>query len=573
MRIGIVRVYLISIIAVSAIMNYAVTQKNIASWLTAGIGKAQNSDTAVLLYTFPATEENKLDGFEYPKRMQKLNTVKIRAAKGEYEPFTFIFVPQRKVGKVKVTWSKFSSGNNALPRDILDVSIVKAWYQSGVKSNQTNQRLLVGELLIKNDRLVETDYESKSNYLLVKNMSGKKEYINISDPSAKFPDNVIIEDSDGLEPFTIEENVYKQLWLTFHIPDNAASGIYRGSIKITYGNDRTESVPVELTVLPFVLSESRIIYSIYYHGCLRSSKLRAFHCEDKTEKQLEIELRDMKEHGIIYPNNYQDADLLARNLGIRNKVGLPGDYMFSTLLNWFSIKEGETQDTEKLKNRIDVFNSILSRHGYRNLHIYGIDEASGQKLKAQRPAWAAARASGAGIFVACYHDAFDIVGDLLDVAVMYGGLNPSQAEKYHSKGKKIFSYSNPQVGQENPEIYRRNFGIALWLAGYDGAMDYAYQKNYNSIWNDFDNKRYREETFTYPLSDGLISTIQWEGFREGVDDMRYLSTLLDMKDKLKTRGKDVSAAERFISTIDASGDLDKLRSEIIAQILKLIKQK
>ncbi|MGE5363877.1 MAG: hypothetical protein ACM3SM_07070 [Bacteroidota bacterium] len=573
MRIGIVRFYLSSIIAVSAIMNFAVTQKNIISWLTAGIGKIQNSDAPVLLYTFPATEENKLDGFEYPNRMQKLTTVKIRAARGEYEPFTFILVPQRKLESVKVTWSQFTSGSNSLPLDILDVSVVKAWYQSGVKSNQTNQRLLVGELLIKNDKLVQTDYESKSNYLLVKNSSGTSEYINISDPSARFPDNVVIEDSDELKPFTVEEKIYKQLWLTFHIPDNAVSGLYRGRIKIKYGNDNTLSVPVELTVLPFDLNESRIMYSIYYHGCLRSSKLRAFHCEDKTEKQLEIELRDMKEHGIMYPNNYQDADLLARNLGIRNKVGLPGDYMFSTLLNWFSVKEGEIQDTDKLKERIAAFNSVLSKHGYRNLHIYGIDEASGRKLAAQRPAWSAARASGAGIFVACYHDAFDIVGDILDVAVMFGELNPSQARKYHSRGKKIFSYSNPQVGQENPEVYRRNFGIALWQAGYDGAMDYAYQKNYNSIWNDFDNKRYREETFTYPLSDGLISTIQWEGFREGVDDMRYLSTLLDMIDKLKSRGRDVTAAERFVSSVDTSGDLDKLRSEIIAQILKLMKQK
>ena len=40
---------------------------------------------------------------------------------------------------------------------------------------------------------------------------------------------------------------------------------------------------------------------------------------------------------------------------------------------------------------------------------------------------------------------------------------------------EIFSYGNPQVGVENPEIYRKNYGFALWNAGYDGAMDFAYQ--------------------------------------------------------------------------------------------------
>ena len=29
----------------------------------------------------------------------------------------------------------------------------------------------------------------------------------------------------------------------------------------------------------------------------------------------------------------------------------------------------------------------------------------------------------------------------------------------------------------------------------------------------------------YPMTDGVIDTIQWEGYREGVNDIRYLATL------------------------------------------------
>ncbi len=78
-------------------------------------------------------------------------------------------------------------------------------------------------------------------------------------------------------------------------------------------------------------------------------------------------------------------------------------------------------------------------------------------------------------------NAVDIVGDLLDVAIFADSLNTTQAAKWHSYGKKIFSYANPQVGVENPEIYRKNYGFALWNAGYDGAMDYAYQHRYGQV--------------------------------------------------------------------------------------------
>ena len=56
-------------------------------------------------------------------------------------------------------------------------------------------------------------------------------------------------------------------------------------------------------------------------------------------------------------------------------------------------------------------------------------------------------------------------------------------------------------------------------------MDYAYQHGFGHVWNDFDDKTYRDHVFAYPTLNGVIDTVQWEGFREGVDDVRYLTTL------------------------------------------------
>lgn len=74
----------------------------------------------------------------------------------------------------------------------------------------------------------------------------------------------------------------------------------------------------------------------------------------------------------------------------------------------------------------------------------------------------------------------------------------------------------------------------------------------------------------YPTVDGVIDTLQWEGYREGVDDTRYLATLLAAIDEAEpAREKEAAAAEQWLDTLDISGDLDAIRGEMIDRILQL----
>ncbi len=61
---------------------------------------------------------------------------------------------------------------------------------------------------------------------------------------------------------------------------------------------------------------------------------------------------------------------------------------------------------------------------------------------------------------------------------------------------------------------------------YGGGNDFTES---NHLWDDFDNhaNEYRDEVFAYPTVNSVVDTIQWEGFREGVDDIRYLTALRD----------------------------------------------
>ena len=318
--------------------------------------------------------------------------------------------------------------------------------------------------------------------------------------------------------------------------------------------------------MPFSLDKSKLIYSLYYHGTL-DDNAKPIYTYKKTAKQLEIGLKDMKEHGVLYPNRYDtQADKLDRVLSIRDKLWFPKDRFYSLGIYTYS---------SNIKNRIKKFKKILNKHGYssNNLYIYSKDEAKEEKLNLEKKRIKIAKDLGVKVFVAGYDYTYKYLGDRLNLLIYAEGAIHRNARKqvknWHKSKQEIFAYASPQVGVENPEIYRRNFGCKLWQKNFDGAMDYAYQKQYRDFWNDFDSSGslYREEAFTYPTTNGIIGTIQWEGYREAITDVRYISTLENLIDKLKNRGVDTSELNLWLKNIDCNSDLDKLRKKIIDKII------
>ena len=174
---------------------------------------------------------------------------------------------------------------------------------------------------------------------------------------------------------------------------------------------------------------------------------------------------------------------------------------------------------------------------------------------------------------------FEAMGDILDILAYSAGRSgpdPKEAGKWHSVNHKIWNYANPQGGPENPDLYRRNYGLQLWRINYDGGGPFAWQVSYgddDGMWNDFSSDR-RANAMTYPAADRPIDTIAWEGFREAVDDVRYATTLkleIDKAKKSKNSNKKKLAlqAEKYLEELDVTGDLDVIRRKIISYILKL----
>jgi hypothetical protein len=93
-------------------------------------------------------------------------------------------------------------------------------------------------------------------------------------------------------------------------------------------------------------------------------------------------------------------------------------------------------------------------------------------------------------------------------------------------------------------------------------MNWAYQWGFgNTIWNDCDSGGVRDHVFAYPTSDGIIDTVQWEGFREGVDDTRYVATLI------KKEGSNSSALALVSDSLSKGEKMDSIRKKVIDLIL------
>ena len=457
------------------------------------------------------------------------------------------------------------------------------------------------------------DHAEQRNYLRTGAPGGTRR-IWISDPDEKNPgpywvkllstEEIPVKDSPHLLPVDIPAGKNVQFWITVHVPADAASGQYAGEIRLISEKVRVGALRMELEVLPFALASPKTHYdlntdfvsSVYYRSRFHPDYPDAYAAgsvssEYKSEAQLEAELKDLLSHGITNPVCHQgfspdvyahkaedvefNAALLEKYLRIRGRVGMAKDALFIRPVDTWP--DFTPEFLESVKEKVTEVIRIAQSHGFSDVYFYGVDEAAGEGLTAQRAFWSVIHEAGGKIFVAGRREQnFALVGDIQDLLVCGGKPYREEAEKWHSVGHKIWCYGYPQACAENPERYRRNYGLLLWKADYDGACTFAYQCAFGNVWNDFDHARYRDVVFVYPTVDGVIGTIAFEGYREAIDDIRYATTLKLAIERArtagtKTRGEIASEAVKWLSEVDVEkADLDAVRRRMIDFILKLV---
>ena len=532
----------------------------------------------------------------FPEDGDFAGPVKVLATKGEYENGSFMLFAFEDVDSLVLKPTDLTCGAARIPASAIDIKVVKVWYQSGTAwggyFSDPLRRIATPELLLHDENLIEVDHSTRDNY--VRSRDGDKEFLFwvSCDPAAcghagnrevNIPSRWI-HDSSAIKPIRLNRNEFKQVLLTIHVPDNAKAGIYTGAIEATAAN-ATIAVPLTLRVLPFTLPRA---------GTFRDSSrtFSALLCTRFTEDcpyfGAPATAADITAHNAEICWGYDGApEPMAKHV---KEYGLEKNVLFGGVPNCDITTSYPPKETDRnfakfhqrlaeATNRLAAMKAAFGDD--TQFYSYGIDEALPDTVRAERATWRAMQQLGIKTFASSrYHPYLLFNLDLVDIPVQARQtVNGWKAKAVHDANPdaRVGWYSDPHSGPENPDMTRRLYGLQTWRADYDMTMQYIlFRENWNDFWIP-DEPHLRGLMFVYPQSRGLIDTLQWEGLREGMDDVRYATYLRELcAEGMKSADIDAvyaaRAASTWISQVDCErASLDYLRLEIIRRIMILRK--
>jgi len=522
------------------------------------------------------------------------------AARGEYSPLSFVVAPLTNIDKLEVRASALVSGQNRIDASRVDLKVIKVWYQTATSWHSyfadPTSRVLIPELLLNDENLIRVDHQTQDNFLRVDYPEGSK-YVWISAPisvdDGKFNHAVEpVADSDKLLPVKLVAGESKQFWVTIHVPNDAAQGLYEGSIELLADGKTVTRLPLSIRVLPFELPLPRTYYDLDkpFMSLVYNHTDVSYHL-DKNGGNLEqaiaksrAELKNLREHNIfnhmmsgrreLTPNNEKSLVLdfqLIREAGfvepIFNAFSASGSVFYPKERNPLRYQ----RYLDDARRVLELSQKIL---GHSNLYFFGFDEPGMTVLLAQQDGWRDLQKLGAKIYSTSKESHYYAVGFSENIANYHGDPTRDKSTKWTMLGHQLMNYAAPHTGPENPEFNRRFHGLQLYKAMYSGPGNYKYYDQHKP-WNDFASTQYRGFNLVYPTKTGVIDTMAWEGFRAALDDVRY-ATLLKMlaEEAFKSDNVDtVMAAKKamiwFEETNEMTSDLDTFRLEMVNYILDL----
>ena len=559
---------------------------------------ALSSAAAVKWYAVDPMGETPYMPDKAPKGGIEGGTLWIVAAKGEYEPCSVVLVSDQDLGKVKVELGDLRNENgDVFPKANLDLKTVKVWYQCGNAwtSYFADPGLrLCPELLLNDEDLIKVDTKKVGNYARLTEKDGTVRYQWITAPNPLDNRNEGIDrwgwrlptafccmkpnfaDAPTHAGVTLDKGVHKQLFITANVGKGTKAGLYKGEVKVR-GEGEQWSVPLVLRVLDFELPEPKCYFDVEkdfntwfceYVG-LDFCKSMNGGDEQLAERQLVAILSDFVRHGEILPGYRETAT--------RPELGLEAGMVFDDR-SMSVCSSCQLVGGTRAEMRYDARRkreALEKKYGPGNYYCGWGDEYGLHVLKCIRD------------MVKIYHDegfrfpinsgaGYDAAGYLADVwwpPVSPDGRSSASTFKYNQLGGDGYFgwYACQHVGNENPAFNRRQYGFGPYRAGLSCNFNYAHHLQ---EWNDIGTDYYKPMMFVYGIYGGCVDTLQWEGFREGLDDIRYATLLKQLAQPLvKGTADQRYAAKKALQLLaDADGDdmdLTTLRYEMIRHIEKL----
>lgn len=571
-------------------MKAAISAMTIIGWALAAVAGVEH-------YAVEAMNSVRYLPDTPPEGGVKGGEVRFLAAKGEYESASFVLSSDRDVAAATLVWGDLTEkGGARIPASALDVKVVKCWWQQGTAWGGFHadmlRRILTPELLLHDETLVRVDEASKDNYVRCRYQDGSQGYYwltylpmdcRMNSGYYGFR-NSWVRDAETLQPFSLENGRFKQFWLTLGVPKDAKPGIYRGQATVA-ADGVAHGVPLTVRILPFALPKPGV-----FRDPNREFIVSMYMGDEATVLDPKV-AENCVRHNLLNPflgDGLGEEDI-KKLYSVIEKFGLNTQFLFAHLPAVFHTMSDPavpsdadwTRYVNCLRQLSNGVAHVKARFGEQATPFaYGYDEGDAATVLAERAVWRNAHALGARTIVATKMRKFILFG--LDAACIPG--QPSESRKqwvdtFHASNPDMLIawYADPHAGPENPDLARRQYGWQSWRNNYDMVCQYTL---FRRGWAEF-NRPYENDlrslSMAYAGDGELLDTLQWEGFREGIDDIRYATLLKQLAGEAR-QSKDVNvqyagrAALTWLAQVPwEQSSLKALRLETIGKILSLMR--
>lgn len=466
------------------------------------------------------------------------------ATPGEYEPLNFAILPLRDIKNVRVKFSDLKSKEgHSINASSIDTRFVKYMW-------------------------TRPNY----NYLYT---------------TYRAPDVLMPMTSSNLKK---GENF--RVWATVRVGEATPEGIYRGKAEIFSGEKKLQEVMVELSVLPIkLLKDQGITYGMYYNNPLISANsANDGFSREWFRGKAEKEIRDMIEHGMnsverTLPGKKNesgdfepDFDSFSLLIDVGKRIGFsdrPMPLQLLTPVNLYFEKYGIEKPGLHLKNvkmppqgYFDDITRLIERieverkkRGWPEFLYYPLDEPEPinspdvvpfvAKLMESIKKVPGVRTYMTGNPINVHGGPpWDPIYPFIDVwcnQPFKPDFETIKSKTGPRKDAEYWCYPNHVCGENDHTRNigaRMTYGFGFWRSGYRGLIPWIYQYNQGNPWNYLDGQF--SDVFLRTADDGSpIPTVTWEVYREGIDDMRYITTLEYWIERAKAVGrKDLAKAGR-----------------------------
>ncbi|MGE0867446.1 MAG: glycoside hydrolase domain-containing protein [Kofleriaceae bacterium] len=407
----------------------------------------------------------------------------------------------------------------------------------------------------------------------------------------------LLEELSTLDaPINIGAGANQGFWVHVKVPTGTAPGTYVGHLTFNPSNKPTSTIDIEIEVLPFTLEQPPGINWLMYSD-LSERYVRGKHTGGAyTEPELTRYLTEMKEYGIrgIVDSTYSRVggqltfDRAGNIARVFKLAGMPGPLVVSggvqhmaaeqvgipdlAWMTYDSRLEG-AQLKAKYAQLMHDMDTIIRDEDVTSWYYYLTDEPS-EREKLDLAIWEGQNVPQdikTATTLYPYTQLTELAPYLDADMNAFPAISPSDSYRYRSlmatHGGRFWylgagTYST-QEGGLMPNRYQA--GFMFYKSGGSAHVSWTYQDYEGDPFDDLDTAgvQPKDACITYPAraistSRASISTLQFEGIREGIDDYKYLHTLK----RWMQRARDSGVPAAITAANAAQAEYDQLMASM-----------